>query len=131
MINANEFDAIYSDFYSWLTGLVEDDPIPFEIKSIIFYVDKNYEIGFSGSEEENVEMIDFGTYFPLESQYFYSQKLIEILNNSLEDKESLALNILKKLLTRYLKKADKNIFLNKKIFLGKLFDKAKILKFNN
>lgn len=195
-----EFKEIYSDFKLWLNGLVEDDPIPFEIKSIIFFVDQ-LEIGFSGSESDDVKIIDFGTYFPLESQYFYSKKLVEILNKSLgdslkcdeeklnkkldamyyeylkdkseeklnknlntkycensknkkekelnknnkkfeklikkdkssenlDDKINLILNILEKLLKTYLKE-EKNIFLNKKVFYGKLFFASKQIIFKN
>lgn len=130
MINLNAFNIIFNDFCSWLAGLVEDDPIPFEIKSIIFFVDENCEIGFSGSEEENIKLIDFGTYFPLESQYFYSQRLTEILNDKLKDKIFLTLNVLEKLLDNYVK-TENNIFFNKNIFYGKLFNTAKLLKFNN
>lgn len=129
MIDNIDLNIIYFDFYSWLTGLVEDDPIPLEIKSIIFYINKNFEIGFSGSEDDNIEIVDFGTFYPLESQYFYSQKLIEIINKNFEDKLNLMFAILEKLLKKYLKE-NKNIFFNKKIFYGKLFDKAKLLKFN-
>lgn len=129
MINNNDLNIIYLDFYSWLTGLVEDDPIPFEIKSIIFYINKNFEIGFSGSENDSIKIVDYGTYFPLESQYFYSQKLVQIVDKNFEDKFDLMFEVLENLLKKYLKE-NKNIFFNKNIFYGKLFDKAKLLKFN-
>lgn len=63
-------DFVYSNFLSWLNGLIEDDPIPYEIKTLVFYVNINNEIGFSGTESENVKIIDLYFYYPLESEYF-------------------------------------------------------------
>ena len=63
-------------FTFWLESIVEDDPLPDEINSILFKVDKNggYKfiklLGYSGVP--NVNKI---AYFPLEAQFFLDHTL--------------------------------------------------------
>jgi len=115
-------EQIFEDFKTWLAGLIEDDPIPYEIKSVSFYVNKNNEIGFSGSEEETKSIIDIDFYFPLEAEYFYSQALIVFINSKAD-----VLKLLEKLLKKYVN-YENNIFKNKTIYYGLLYDKAILIK---
>ena len=57
---------------SWLLGIEEDDPIPFEIKHIYFYLEQNI-LGMAGTELERQYILDF-EYYPTESQFFDFQK---------------------------------------------------------
>ena len=103
----------------WIRGLIEDDPIPHEIKSLVFYVNENYEIGFSGTEKEKVEKIDLFFFYPLEAQYFYAPRLYE---NFFEQGERFALETLKTFLIQL--KAEKDFsFYN--LYYGKLYSFAK------
>jgi len=119
-----EFDKIYNDFILWLTGLIEDDPIPYEINSLVFFIDKNFEIGFSGSEEKQINLIDYYFYFPLDSEYFFSFDLYQYIYSQ-QNKEKTGLKVLKKLLSKL--KTD-NYFKNFQYFYGKLFNEAKKLE---
>lgn len=114
-------DNLYNEFKFWFLGIIEDDPIPFEIKSLVFFINKNYEIGFSGSEKSQIDFIDYYFYFPLESEYFFSIELYKYIY-SLKDKEKASEFLLKKLLSK-LNKDD--YFKNFQYFYGKLFSKAK------
>jgi len=118
------FEKIYSEFIFWLKGLIEDDPIPFEIKSLVFFVNKNYEIGFSGSEEENIKVVEYYFYFPLEAEYFYCKDLYKYIYSK-KDREKTSLEILKKLLCRL--KNDIN-FRKFNYFYGRLYDVAEKLE---
>lgn len=111
-------EQIYQNFISWLNGLIEDDPIPYEIKSLVFYLNNHFEIGFSGTEQNKVEKIDLNFYFPLEAEFFYCPKLTRML---IKNNKAKNLEILSLLLTRL--KKDK-YFKNFKIFFGFLFEKA-------
>lgn len=119
-----EFDKIYKDFIFWLKGLIEDDPIPYEINSLVFFVDKNFEIGFSGSEEMQVQYVDYYFYFPFEAEYFFSFDLYQYIFSQ-KDKETTSLKILNQLL---LKLKYDNYFKNFQYFYGLLFKSAKKLE---
>lgn len=119
-----EFDKIYNDFIFWLRGLIEDDPIPYEINSLVFFIDKNFEIGFSGSEENNINLIDYYFYFPLEAEYFFSTELYSYIFSN-NDRETQSLTLLKKLLSKL--KTD-NYFKNFNYYYGRLFKSAKKLE---
>ena len=114
-------EKIYKEFVFWLKGIIEDDPIPYEIKSLVFFINKNYEIGFSGSEEENIKFIDLYFYFPLESEYFFSKNCYFFIYSK-ENKDESSQNLLYKLL----KKLSKDVYFKKfNLFFGKLFSRAK------
>lgn len=106
---------IEKEFINWMEGLIEDDPIPFEIKSLVFYLNSHLEIGFSGSEKEEVRLIEEFFYYPLEAQFFYCPKLY----NDFYAKKDLefCLKRLKKLVKQL--KSNEN-FKSYHIFYGKL-----------
>lgn len=72
------------DFISWLEGIVEDDPIPYEIKHICFIYtcyDKSFSLEVGGTElKPNLNNIF--DYYPLEAQFFNCKQL-----NSIQNKE--------------------------------------------
>lgn len=105
----------YSEFLSWLCGLVEDDPIPYEIKSLVFFVNSHAEIGFSGFEENKINVIDFGFYFPLEAEFFFCPKLFSSSKNEV-------LQVLKSLLEKL---STDSYFGKFNLFYGFLFERAK------
>lgn len=112
----------YKEFISYMSGLIEDDPIPYEIKSLVFYINSHNEIGFSATEKEEVKTVDLFFYFPLEAEFFYCPKLTEIMVKNTKIKN---LEILKLLLVN-LKKDD--YFKKFNIFYGYLFEKAHKIK---
>lgn len=104
---------IYNEFLLWILGLIEDEPIPYEIKSLVFFINENNEIGFSGSESKDIKKIDYYFYFPLEAQFFYCPILTKSVN-------------IEKTLECLLKKfKQEKSFHNYNIFYGKLFSTAK------
>lgn len=108
----------YPEFLSWILGLIEDNPIPFEIESLVFYINKNNEIGFSGTERKNVTLTDRFFYNPLEAQYFFCPQIYKIMFECDGQKK---LGILKNLLEAL--KKDKN-FKKFNIFYGFLYQNA-------
>ncbi|MBE5746410.1 MAG: hypothetical protein E7359_03900 [Clostridiales bacterium] len=114
-------DLFYSYFIAYLTGLIEDDPIPYEIKSLVFFINSNNEIGFSGSEEEDIKIIDLYFYFPLEAEYFDFKPLYNYFSNNKLNKIQVVM-VLKSLLIKLKKE---KIFQKFNIYFGLLFDKAK------
>lgn len=110
---------IYLEFKDWIFGLIQDDPIPFEIKSLVFYINDNFEIGFSGSESEKIEKIDLFFYYPLEAEFFYNH---EIYCEFFKNKDiNFCLNVLKELITKLKKEDGFNTF---NYFYGKLFSNS-------
>ena len=72
-----------NEIESWLTGLVEDDPIPYEIKHMIFfYTNANncFVLKMGGFEilPKKVYEPDF---FPLEAQFVFHRELLKIKDN--------------------------------------------------
>ena len=106
--------TVVEDFYFWITGIEEDDPIPYEIRYVYFSISfKNNicNLCYGGNENYQEEVINFD-YFPLEAQFF--------LNNSFNSisEINLALLELKHLLDDCFEKNEfKNIFKDKKIYL--------------
>mgnify|MGYP003571321218 CR=1 FL=1 len=108
-------EEIYLELISWLYGLIEDDPIPYEINTLAFYVTNNFEVGFTGTEEEEIKTLEKFFYNPLEAQYFYCPKLYSLPNVE---------EVLEKLLIKL--KKDK-YFKNYNLYIGKLnYDAKKI-----
>ena len=115
-------NKIYEIFIFWFKGLIEDDPIPYEIKTLVFYINKHNEIGFSGTEAENIKIVDLFFYYPLEAQFFYCPKLTSLMKKSTKNQN---LNYLKILLTKL--KKDK-YFKKFNFKCGYLFEKAEDIK---
>lgn len=116
-----DLDLVYSYFISHLKGLIEDDPIPYEIKSLVFFVNKNNEIGFSGSEQEKVDLVDLYFYCPLEAEYFDYKPLYNFFSNNNFNQNDV-LEYLKNIL---LKLKKDSYFKDFHIFYGFLNFKAK------
>lgn len=59
-----------SSFAFWLHGIVEDDPLPDEIKNIVFVIKQNGE--YSYLELRGYETLSINTIFyrPLEAEFF-------------------------------------------------------------
>lgn len=61
-------------FREWLFGIIEDDPIPQEIKYLTFIISvypDRCELAVTGSEEK-LEICQPNFYYPLEAQCFYN-----------------------------------------------------------
>lgn len=80
MIKKSQKNAILIDFIDFLHGIQEDKPIPKETKYVYFVVDfSNNDISLSYSADEKLfDFFDFGAYFPLDAQHFWSQELSAI-----------------------------------------------------
>ena len=67
-------------FNEWLNGLVEEDPIPFEVKHLLFIIseyDDRVELALTGSEKQlNISYPSF--YFPLEAQCFFDAEYFNL-----------------------------------------------------
>lgn len=99
-----------SKLVNWLLGIDEEDPIPYEINHIYFYLEQNI-LGMGGTEQENKFILDF-QYYPIECHFFTEQK--EYFNK-------LELTKLKNLiLDAFENKNLKRIYKNKTIHLGYL-----------
>ena len=113
--------TVLEDFYSWIIGIEEDDPLPYEIKHVYFAIDfKNNicSLSYGGNEQYNNPIVNF-EYFPLESQFFKN----ETFNNILEI--NLAILEVKQLLDDCFKKSDfKKIFENKNIYICQMGGEA-------
>lgn len=70
-------------FVFWLLGIIEDDPLPDEVKCILFNtrINGNYKyIELKGYEKEpNINAVAFS---PLEAQFFYSFTLAKMQNEN-------------------------------------------------
>lgn len=130
---------LFNKFIFWLEGLIQDDPIPFEINSLVFFINSHFEIGFSGTEKQNVQKIDHEMFFPLEAEFFYCPNLTKKFE---EISEKVRLNMVKtsnhenkiiktikrkklEVLRNLLIKLKKHQYFSKfNIFYGFLFEKA-------
>lgn len=124
--NYANFIQIYQNFHDWLAGIQEDDPLPFETKNIYFIVEftQNSIMVSYSADDKNLELFDYGSYFPLEAQYFFSAEIIN-LSYELFVKKSISkkdvFDMLKSLVLRA--KKELNFLQNKHIFIGERFDK--------
>ena len=129
MITESQKNLIKADFFEWIKGIQEDDPLPYEIQNIYFILDlKNNDLQLSYSADDRaLKVFDYGAYFPLEAQYFYSNTMKKLLLNSSENH----LNLIKKELLEFLKniclnsKAHFPFFQDKHIFFGLRFKQIK------
>lgn len=63
-----EFDE---KLYCWICGILEDDPLPDEVKFVYFCIvedKRGYHLELRGSEIKNCQYFE---YRPLEAQYFF------------------------------------------------------------
>ena len=120
------FNQIFKDFCNWLVGICEDTPIPIETKNIYFiveFVQGDIVISFS-ADDKNLLYFDYGTFFPLEAEYFFSSNL-NLLAINLFIKKSISktqvLNMLKELILKA--KSQLDVLSSKNIFFGERFAK--------
>ncbi len=67
------------DLRFWLEQIVEDDPIPYEVKHIIFsYIFDGAITLCMGGTEQKPTINNMFDYFPLEAQFFDCKKLKKI-----------------------------------------------------
>lgn len=114
--------SVLEDFLFWTLSVVEDEPIPFEVKHIYFCLNlraKTMVLSFGGREQLQNPLFDF-EYYPLEAQYFsnfYFAGLEEVFTAKILTKE---------LLEKSLERSNfKKEFKNKYIYiceLGKTID---------
>ena len=109
-------------FVNWVLGIIEDDPIPYEIDCIFFNIHRNsfyFYLSMGGNENKISESFD---YFPLEAQFFDIKKF-----NSF-----ITLANIKSLVEKSLhNKLFKQVFNNKKIFVHVFGEKDYFLIENN
>lgn len=97
-----------SKLVNWLLGINEEDPIPYEVNHIYFYLEQNI-LGMGGTEQKSDFILDF-EYYPIECHFFTEQK--EYFNkNSLTRLKNLILDA-------YENEKLKSIYKNKTIHLG-------------
>ena len=82
---------IIENFSFWLESIVEDDPIPYEIKNISFVYTKTNScfVLCMGGTEFKPNQNNIFDFFPLEAQFFYFTEL-----NKIED-ENYYKNLIK------------------------------------
>ena len=59
------------EFIFWVMGVLEDDPIPYEVKEIYFCLHRengNIFLSFGGNEKKEKMVFNF-EYYPLEAQF--------------------------------------------------------------
>ena len=121
------FKQMSKDFVDWVNGIEEDEPLKTEAKNIYFIVEfRQNDIAFSYSADEKIfDVFDYGTYFPLEAEYFNSGSLKQI-SNLIFDKKSIsisfAFDMLKSVVFSNVYSFD--FFENHNIFYGKRFSKV-------
>ena len=126
MIKMLQKNAIFNDFLAWICGIQEDDPLPYEIYNVYFIVNfSNNDIELSYSaDDKNLQIFDFGAYFPQEAEYMFSDALKQVAKNLFLNKKShtfaKVLNSLKTIVLSATKQVD--FLKNKNIFFGKRFD---------
>lgn len=106
--------TVLEDFYFWITGIEEDDPLPYEIKYVYFALSfKNNMCCLSyGGNENYDEIVTSFEYFPLEAQFFKNEDFNQIIEINLAKLE------VKQLLDDCFKNLEfKKIFEGKKIFI--------------
>ena len=60
-------------FEFWVLGTLEDDPLPYEVRHIIFCLHKDGFLSFGGQEILPKMIFNF-EYYPLEAQFFPIKK---------------------------------------------------------
>ena len=122
----SNFDKIYNNFCNWLIGIVEDTPIPREAKNIYFIVEFNQNdivLSFS-ADEKNLSLFDYGTFFPLEGEYFLCKEIRQLASCLFIKKSISKTDVLDMLKTVASKaKTELDFLYSKNIFIGERFSK--------
>ncbi|HAJ77579.1 MAG TPA: hypothetical protein DCO89_00725 [Clostridiales bacterium] len=82
-IKKHDLERIYKEFYDWLSGIQEDEPMPLEVNNVYFIVEffqNDVAISYTG-DENSLSIFDYGFYSPLEGQYFDCAILKQISND--------------------------------------------------
>ena len=72
--------TIFEEFVFWITSMVEDTPIPYEIKFCYFIIDFSNAycvLSFAGCERQENPLLNY-EYFPLDAYHFQNLDFIEI-----------------------------------------------------
>ena len=127
MIKIEQKKVIFNDFLAWIDGIQEDFPIPREICNVYFIVEffqNDIVLSYSG-DDKKLKIFDYGTYFPLEAEYFYSGELKELSKQIFESKKNLKTEIFEFLRDMVFIAVKKLKFLKaKSIFFGMRFKKV-------
>ena len=118
--------TMLEDFVFWIKSIVEDDPIPYEIKNIYFCLVKNKKaitLMLGGRETDKNCVCDF-EYFPLEAQYFFNRSFNEI--GDLYLAKLAAKNLIEESL---FDKDILGIFKGKTVFVGEFMKSPEYAKF--
>ncbi len=113
-----EKTLLLTEFKDWLIGILEDDPLDYELTTVYFLygrINNMVYIRLLATEIDNGILSDF-TYNPLEAQFFYSKYLFKTFQN--ENNLYNLRNFIKTSLDG----------LKKEILLKSLFEKKVILK---
>lgn len=123
--SVNKRKGMVEQFIFWLIGLVEDDPIPDEIKCILFETKINGKykyIQLKGYEDEpNVNSLAF---CPLEAQWFNNITLAKMY------KDNFIYNVKYIINESISNDSLKEIFMNKKIYFKYLNNMEFLFKVN-
>lgn len=116
--------TIYEEFFFWITSMVEDTPVPYEIKYLYFIV--NFQnncciLSFAGCERDENPLLNF-EYYPLDAYHFANHSYMEIKDIYLA--KITAKELIEQALETY---EFKKIFKNKKIFLCQLFGEVEYM----
>ena len=127
MIKSSQKNAIFNDFLYFLNSNQEDYPIPRETKFVYFVVDfsnKDIDLSYS-ADERKLDVFDYGWYFPIDAQHFWSKHLAN-LSKELFDKKLISkkqvLKILKDIVLSAKKSCD--FLKNYTAFFGERFAKV-------
>lgn len=108
-----------SEFVFWVLGVLEDEPIPYEIQNIYFCLHRengNIFLSFGGNEKTEKIVFNF-EYYPLEAQFF-----------KVENQYTFSLFTLRKLLENAFRNPYFfDAFLNKTVFLA-VFGEKEVYK---
>lgn len=121
-LHKGEFSLNELEF--WLISIVEDDPLPDEIKYITFFYNENgkmFSLSMGGNELYFKNNYNFD-YFPLEAQFCYDKEMMNISDESFFVKMAI-----KKIDESFYNKELKKNFLNRKIYFAKYGQTPKFL----
>ena len=118
---------IFKDFVSWIDGIQEDEPVPYEVKYIYFILElsnNDIALSYTGSDKQ-LKIFERAMYSPLEGEYLFSTSLKQLAKEKFEYKKNISnfdvFEMLKNIIFAGVKKL---VFLkNKEILFGYKFDK--------